>query len=115
MSRLSTSLRTILLENPTHLESLPRNEAIRFDELFERASAMRSVPRHFKFRYKSPEHFIEVFKTYYGPMLKAFATLDDAKQKGLKDDLSALIASLNQAADGTMVLPGEYLEIVITK
>src|SRR5262249_36708081 len=87
----------------------------RLDELFARASAIRSVPRHLQFRYKSPEHFIEVFRTYYGPMLKAFAALDEAKQKGLKDDVTALIASLNQAADGTMVVPGECLEIVITK
>ena len=56
-----------------------------------------------------------MFKTYYGPMLKAFAALDEAKQNGLKADLYALIARMNSAGDGTMIVPSEYLEVVITK
>jgi ubiquinone/menaquinone biosynthesis C-methylase UbiE len=88
----------------------------RLDQMFgSGASTIRAEPRYFMFRYRSAEHFIEVFKTYYGPMLKAFAALDEAKQKGLQDDLIALIGSLNRATDGTMVVPSEYLEIVITK
>jgi ubiquinone/menaquinone biosynthesis C-methylase UbiE len=88
----------------------------RLDEIFRPgASSIRAEPRHFKFRYRSPEHFVEVFKTYYGPMLKAFAALDATGQNGLRHDLIALIASLNKASDGTMVVPSEYLEIVITK
>jgi hypothetical protein len=58
---------------------------------------------------------VEVFKTYYGPTLKAFAALDEVKQKALKDDLCALIGRMNKADDGTMVVPSEYLEVVITK
>jgi ubiquinone/menaquinone biosynthesis C-methylase UbiE len=72
-------------------------------------------PRHFNFRYRSAEHFLDVFKTYYGPMLKAFAALDEANQTGLKSDLLALIARMNKADDGTMVVPSEYLQVVITK
>ena len=88
----------------------------RLDEIFRPgASSIRAEPRHFNFRYRSPEHFVEVFKTYYGPMLKAFAALDATGQNGLRHDLIALIASLNKASDGTMVVPSEYLEIVITK
>ena len=88
----------------------------RLDEIFRPgATSIRTEPRHFKFRYRSPEHFVEVFKTYYGPMLKAFAALDATGQNGLRHDLIALIASLNKASDGTMVVPSEYLEIVITK
>jgi len=79
------------------------------------ALAIKTEARHFNFRYRSPEHFIDVLKTYYGPMLKAFAALDEGKQKALKDDLHALIARLNKANDGTMVVPSEYLEVVITK
>ena len=67
------------------------------------------------FRYRSPEHFLDVFKNYYGPMLKAFAALDETDQRGLSDDLLALIGKMNRAEDGTMVVPSEYLEIVITK
>ena len=67
------------------------------------------------FRYRSPEHFLDVFKSYYGPMLKAFAALDETNQQALRKDLLALIASMNRAQDGTMVVPSEYLEIVILK
>jgi hypothetical protein len=58
---------------------------------------------------------VEIFRTYYGPTLKAFAALDDAGQRGLNDDLLALIGRMNRAEDGTMVVPSEYLEVMITK
>jgi ubiquinone/menaquinone biosynthesis C-methylase UbiE len=88
----------------------------RLDEMFRPGATMiRAEPRYFKFRYRSPAHFVEVFRTYYGPMLKAFAALDQTRQNGLNDDLIALIATMNKASDGTMVVPSEYLEIVITK
>ncbi len=56
-----------------------------------------------------------MFKTYYGPMLKAFAALEPQKQAVLHDDLVNLVARFNAAQDGTMVVPSEYLEVVITK
>lgn len=77
--------------------------------------SIQTAPRNFNFRYRSAEHFLDVFRTYYGPMLKAFAALEEAKQSGLKDDLHALIVRMNKAGDGTMVVPSEYLEVVITK
>jgi len=79
------------------------------------ASAIKAEPRNFMFRYRSAEHLLEIFKTYYGPMLKAFAALDEGGQRGLRSDLLALIGRMNRAEDGTMVVPGEYLEIVVTK
>jgi ubiquinone/menaquinone biosynthesis C-methylase UbiE len=79
------------------------------------AASIKAEPRHFAFRYWSPEHFLDVFKAYYGPILKAFAALDDAGRQGLASDLIALIGRMNRADDGTMVVPSEYLEIVITK
>jgi SAM-dependent methyltransferase len=79
------------------------------------ARDIRSEPRHFMFRYRSPAHFIGVFKTYYGPVLKAFAALDAGKQDALERDLLALITTLNRAEDGTMVVASEYLEIVIAR
>jgi SAM-dependent methyltransferase len=88
----------------------------RLDEMFAgSASDIQITRRHFAFRYRSPEHFIEIFKTYYGPVLKAFAALDEAKQDGLKRDMLALMATLNRSGDATMVVPSEYLEVVVTK
>jgi hypothetical protein len=88
----------------------------RITEMFGTSAASILVEkRNFAFRYRSPEHFLDIFKSYYGPMLKAFAALDAANQNGLRDDLLALIGKMNRAEDGTMVVPSEYLQIVITK
>ena len=87
----------------------------RLAEMFGAAGAIRSERRDFNFRYRSAEHFIEVFRTYYGPMLKAFDALDAVNQQKLRDDLLALIGSLNRAEDGTMVVPSAYLEVVVAK
>ena len=69
----------------------------------------------FVFRYRSPEHWLEVFETWYGPVLKAFAALEPAARGALRSDLLALIARFDCARDGTMVVPSEYLEVVITR
>jgi ubiquinone/menaquinone biosynthesis C-methylase UbiE len=88
----------------------------RLTELFgNSAASIQAQPRHFAFRYRSHEHFLDVFKSYYGPILKAFAALDETKQRGLRDDLTALIGRLNTSDDGTVVVPSEYLEVVIVK
>jgi ubiquinone/menaquinone biosynthesis C-methylase UbiE len=88
----------------------------RINEMFATAAAsIKAERRHFNFRYRSPEHFLDVFKSYYGPMLKAFAALDTANQQRLREDILALIATMNRASDGTMIVPSEYLEIVIVK
>ena len=82
------------------------------------ATQARSIvinDRSFVFRYRSPEHFVEFFRTYYGPVHKAFLALDPAGQTALAADLHAAIARLNTAADGSMRVPGAYAEIVITR
>jgi ubiquinone/menaquinone biosynthesis C-methylase UbiE len=88
----------------------------RLSEMFDvDASSVKAESRAFNFRYRSPEHFLDVFRTFYGPVLKAFAALDPAKQEELRNDLHALIVRMNRSGDGTMIVPSEYLEVVITK
>ncbi|HEY7458046.1 MAG TPA: class I SAM-dependent methyltransferase [Xanthobacteraceae bacterium] len=88
----------------------------RIVELFgAQAESIKAEPRHFAFRYRSSEHWLEIFKTYYGPTLKAFASLEPAAQKALAGDLLALVERFNRSGDRSMVVPSEYLEIVITK
>ena len=87
----------------------------RLKELFPGAAAMAVVKKEFMFRSLSPEAWLDHFKTYYGPMYRTFAALDEAGRTGLTEDLLALVGSLNRAEDGTMVLPSEYLEVVISK
>ncbi len=85
-------------------------------ELFGPASADIAVQtREFTFRYRSPEHWIEVFRTKYGPVLKAFDAFDAGGKASLAAYLEAIIARFNRATDGTMVAPAVYLEAVIVK
>ena len=85
-------------------------------ELFGSAATwIKTEPRHFNFRYRSSTHFLEVFRTYYGPMLKAFSALETPQQNRLERDLLELIARMNRASDRSMVVPSEYLEVVIMK
>lgn len=74
-----------------------------------------TASRYFTFRYQSPAHFMEVFRTYYGPVNKAFAALDGERQTALHGDLIALIESFNRSGDSTLVLPSEYLEVVVER
>lgn len=88
----------------------------RIAELFApHAASVQAEARNFMFRYRSPQHWLEVFRGFYGPVLKAFAALDAQSQTALQQDILTLIARFNRAGDGTMVAPGEYLEIVVTK
>jgi ubiquinone/menaquinone biosynthesis C-methylase UbiE len=85
-------------------------------ELFELGSSrIATERRHFMFRYRSPEHMLEIFRGYYGPVLKAFAALDEQKQHALAGEFVALMEQFNAARDGGLVIPSEYLEIVITR
>ena len=79
------------------------------------AADIRCVRRHFNFRYRSSAHWIQVFRDYYGPTHKAFAALDEDRQAGLERDITGLLERLNTAGKHSLVVPGEYLEVVIVK
>ncbi len=88
----------------------------RLAELFETgARSVTAAERLFVFRYRSPAHWLEVFRTWYGPTLKAFAALDEPAQAELERDLLALVGQFNRSGDSTMVVPGAYLEVVVTR
>jgi ubiquinone/menaquinone biosynthesis C-methylase UbiE len=88
----------------------------RITEMFgTSAASIKAEPRTFAFRYRSPQHFLDVVRTYYGPTLKAFAALEEGKRHEFASDLLALVGRMNRAEDGTMVVRSEYLEIVIAK
>jgi ubiquinone/menaquinone biosynthesis C-methylase UbiE len=86
------------------------------DELFKgSASDIHTTCRDFVFRYRSPAHWVEVFRTWYGPVHKAFAGLSTEARPRLEQDLLRLISEFNTSGDQTMVVPSEYLEVVIVK
>ena len=85
------------------------------EALFGPKASVAAESRNYVFRYKSPEHWVEIFRTYYGPVLKAFAAIDPAAREALEADLHILLGRFNTAEDGTLVVPSEYLEVVVTK
>lgn len=88
----------------------------RLRELFGNAAReIRASRREFTMRYRSRDHWIEVFRTYYGPLNKTFGALDAGKQAAFTDDLLTLMEIHNRSGDRTLVLPSEYLEVVIDR
>jgi len=81
----------------------------------ESAAEIAVTRRYFNFRYRSAAHFIDVFRAWYGPIHKAFAALPVDGALALERDLTELLNSLNQAGSTSLVVPSEYLEVVITR
>jgi ubiquinone/menaquinone biosynthesis C-methylase UbiE len=90
--------------NKAHLEGL-----------FGPKADITTITRNFVFRYKSPKHWLEIFRTYYGPVLKTFAAIEPKAREALEADLYALLDKFNVAKDNTLVAPSEYLEVVVAK
>jgi SAM-dependent methyltransferase len=85
-------------------------------ELFGREAAqVRGERRIFNFRYRSPAHWVQVFRDFYGPTHKAFAALDAGGRLALEQDIVALLGEMNTAGESSLVVPGEYLEVVVAK
>ena len=89
----------------------------RLRELFGKAAReIRCTRRDFMFRYRSAEHWIQIFRDYYGPTHKAFAALPPPRQSELHAALIDLLSTHNRArAEGSLVIPGEYLEVVVVR
>jgi ubiquinone/menaquinone biosynthesis C-methylase UbiE len=86
----------------------------RLRELFGDVIAeLRVQKRHYVFRYHSPGAYLQYWRRYYGPTLKAFDAVGEVGRDALEADLLELIARFNRADDGTMIVPSEYLEAVI--
>ena len=86
----------------------------RLAELF-RGHEVSATKQVFNFRYRSPDHMLEVFRSYYGPMNRAFAALDGAGGAALEADIRGLAARMNRGGDDTLIVPSDYLEAVVTR
>jgi ubiquinone/menaquinone biosynthesis C-methylase UbiE len=85
------------------------------EQLFSGAQSITHTVRFFSFRYRSAEHFVEIFRTFYGPVLKAFAALDADRQTVLEADLLTLLRQRDRGDATGLVVPAEYLETVIVR
>ena len=94
----------LLWGTPDHLQGL-----------FAKAASIAHTTRTFAFRYRSPEHFVDVFRTFYGPTHKAFAALDANGQSALEADMLALLRAHDRGGEYGLVVPAEYIETVILR
>jgi ubiquinone/menaquinone biosynthesis C-methylase UbiE len=79
------------------------------------AEDITATTKSYVFRYLSAEHWLDIFRTYYGPVHKAFNALTGDQQQAFAQDITQLIAEFNRAKDGSMKVPSIYLEVVVTK
>ena len=84
-------------------------------DLFDAGASLSIATRTFNFRYRSTAHFIDVFRTWYGPVHKAFAALSAEQGAALEHDLTELLERLNRAGPRSLVVPSDYLEVVATR
>jgi ubiquinone/menaquinone biosynthesis C-methylase UbiE len=89
--------------------------ALHLEKLFGTSGSVVAQSRSFIFRYRSEKHWLEVFRGYYGPVLKAFEALGPAEGASLEADIIDLLKKFNVADDGTLVIPSEYLEVIVTR
>jgi ubiquinone/menaquinone biosynthesis C-methylase UbiE len=88
----------------------------RLDQLFVgTAKRIHANRRDFVFRYHSAAHWLEVFRTYYGPITRTFGALDAQKQAAFTLEVLELLESRNRSRDRPLVAPSEYLEVVIER
>ena len=78
-------------------------------------SRVVAQPRAFVFRYLSAQHFLDTFRAFYGPALKAFEALDETGRDALARDIIDLVGRFNTSGDDSMVVRSDYLEVVITR
>ena len=90
-------------------------ESHMFNLFGSEAADIQCRRKEFKFRYRSAAHWIQVFRQFYGPVLKAFDALDPSRQQALEQNLADLLGRFNVAGTSSLVVPGEYLEVVILK
>ncbi len=88
----------------------------RLQELLgEDASSLEATRRSYAFRYPSAEYFVEYFRDYYGPTLKAFESLEADGREALARDLQELLGEWNTSGDETLVVWSDYLEVVAVR
>ncbi|WP_207541291.1 class I SAM-dependent methyltransferase [Sabulicella rubraurantiaca] len=86
----------------------------RMAELFT-GQGIEATKQVFNFRYRSADHMLEVFRTFYGPVNRAFAALDAEKAAALEEDILGLCGRMNRGSADTLIVPSEYLEVVVTR
>ena len=81
----------------------------------ERVRHLEVSQRSFTFRCRSPESFLQLFQTYYSPILSQFQQLEGPGRDALARTLITVVEHFNRADDGTVIVPADYLEVFAIK
>jgi hypothetical protein len=82
-------------------------------ELFGDGIASLDVTEQtFTFRFTSAEEFVDVFRRWYGPTVKAFAALEGPAQDALERDLVALARRFDRLGADATAIPSTYIEAI---
>lgn len=88
----------------------------RLKELFGKStSSMRIVRRSALFRYQDSKHWIRVFSTYFGPIMRVLANLEEPKRGAFLQELDETLNRFNKSGDSTLMVSADYLEVVAVK
>lgn len=88
----------------------------RLRELFGAAVVSIEIGRRSAlFRYRSNQHWIDVFRTHFGPIMATLAALDDDQRRAYLTDLDGILTRFDRAQDGTLLVSADYLEVVMVK
>ncbi|MEM8741357.1 MAG: methyltransferase domain-containing protein [Pseudomonadota bacterium] len=87
----------------------------RLRSLFGAEAEIAVTQRSFTFHYRSPAHWVEVFRRWYGPTKRVFEALPEAGKRALEADLHGLAGEYNTATDGRLAAPSSYAEVIVTK
>ncbi len=79
------------------------------------ARDLRIKQRSFVFRYRSVQHYLEVLQTQLGPTREALKSLEPTRREDLIGDITSLVGRFNRSGDETMMVPSDYLEVVVIR
>ncbi len=75
----------------------------------------RVTRRSFVFRYRSVQHYLGILQTQLGPTREALKSLEPTRREDLIGDITSLVGRFNRSGDETMMVPSDYLEVVVIR
>jgi len=92
------------------------NEAVVRERLGGGVSELVMTRRYYVFDYPfPPADVVELFRQYYGPTNRAFASLDNVAAASLRNELEALWSTHNRGGDELTIVEAEYLEVIAVR
>ena len=79
------------------------------------SSSVSVTKKNYQFRYISPQHYLDFFRTHYGLCKKAFEKVGADGEEALANDILDLVNEFNVAEDGTVSIPSEYAQVIMIK